>query len=963
MRPLKIEMNYFGPHSHSVIDFTQFNQGESSLFLISGDTGAGKTTLFDAMTYALFGEGTSSRQPKAMRSDFADGSQVTEVIFTFEHNGKFYRVNRKPEQDSFGARSKDKLVTRKTEQTFSELSDIDGQETGNAYSKKNEVDTAVQELLGLTAEQFRQIILLPQNDFRKFLSAKSDSKEAILRNLFGTELYSRFTLSLKERYKEASKTRESDEHELAGVLKNVSWPESYNNDETDPTLVNEESLIMLEKLVIEKKDAYKELEKKVESVEKDWQKSDSAWQAGKDLTIAFNRLTEVASQLATLEENKDQMTELKASVAEKSWLAELVSPVSTYIKTKQNQELTKSAIVASEKEVAEAREELTARQTKFKLAETNHENLTAAEQRVNELRGTLIPNAKELAKLSEELINLGAGLQATEIQLPSESTIKTENSSTPAEQKRLITELEQILRQAREQMSVLSSLSSAKEETVTDYESVQKQLHESKRFYETKQEEAMLLLANRRELMVLQLQAELVEGEACLVCGSKEHPTADGIHGKADEGALAASFEKIDRTQKEVAALQEKCQSLEEAFNKLKRESQRLTRELEKRQAEVVVLFEQGYQLTSRCVGSEILTSELSKLESQVKQTQLEYNEAKDQLQKAEKQHELLAAELKRYRDTKLSVEAEIVELKGLIEKTMLQQSKQLSIEELVAKVQTFDHQEMLRQSQQVLQYEDELTRLSQEENDLRTKTAKQTRPDLVELEETRLAFEQEKTDLSKICGQEEERLETTKQSLSRVQALWSKLNTDADYQELSRLTQAVSGNNQLNLTLERYVLQAFLIEVLNYANQHYIGQLSNGRYRFELKQEKASRANQTGLEIDIFDYNTNEVRSTDTLSGGESFIAALSIALSLAEVVQGKSGGVSIDALFIDEGFGSLDQETLDQAITVLEEIGNSGRMVGVISHVTEMKQRIGQQLIITKTGNGQSVVESKTL
>lgn len=187
--------------------------------------------------------------------------------------------------------------------------------------------------------------------------------------------------------------------------------------------------------------------------------------------------------------------------------------------------------------------------------------------------------------------------------------------------------------------------------------------------------------------------------------------------------------------------------------------------------------------------------------------------------------------------------------------------------------------------------------------------------------------------------------------------------NDEAMARELEELVQVLTGKSEHRLTLERFVLQSYLIEVLEYANAHYFSELTNGRYQFVLNQDVGSYATQTGLEIDVFDFDTNERRSTETLSGGESFIAALSIALSLAEVVQAHSGGVQIEALFVDEGFGSLDQETLEKSMMALEKIGESGRMVGVISHVTEMKARISPQLVIQKLGNGRSRIEKRLL
>lgn len=224
MKPLRLTMNYFGPHRQADIDFTEFVSEDSALFLISGDTGSGKTTIFDAMTYALFGEGTSSREPKEMRSDFATGADETSVRFIFEHHDRYYQVVRYPEQ-WLDAKNEKRLVKKPTRQTFVELTDFDGEETGTAFTKKNEVDARVSELLGLTADQFRQIILLPQNDFRQFLSAKSDEKGTILRQLFGTEIYDRFTENMKEKRATIAKKMNHLKTQWQTLFEQIEWDE------------------------------------------------------------------------------------------------------------------------------------------------------------------------------------------------------------------------------------------------------------------------------------------------------------------------------------------------------------------------------------------------------------------------------------------------------------------------------------------------------------------------------------------------------------------------------------------------------------------------------------------------------------------------------------------------------------------------------------------------------------------
>jgi len=207
-------------------------------------------------------------------------------------------------------------------------------------------------------------------------------------------------------------------------------------------------------------------------------------------------------------------------------------------------------------------------------------------------------------------------------------------------------------------------------------------------------------------------------------------------------------------------------------------------------------------------------------------------------------------------------------------------------------------------------------------------------------------------------------KLESLESLASRAQKLADQIEqAQANGKAINDLVSAVKGNNQVKLGLERFVLRNFLNEVLQFANEHYIGQLSAGRYQFKLSDESSGRSNQNGLNIDVFDGETSTFRSSSTLSGGESFIAALSIALSLAEIVQEHAGGVRIEALFIDEGFGTLDTQTLNQAMEALSSLESTGRLVGIISHVESMKREISQQILINKQGDGRSVVKYREL
>ena len=257
----------------------------------------------------------------------------------------------------------------------------------------------------------------------------------------------------------------------------------------------------------------------------------------------------------------------------------------------------------------------------------------------------------------------------------------------------------------------------------------------------------------------------------------------------------------------------------------------------------------------------------------------------------------------------------------------------------------------------EIMAYQTSIKNLFSEVADLQHQIGNENHPDLEKLQglvnEQQTFVEQQVADYTAKKAQLDQQIKIER-SVQKLQDEW--LAQQAAGKDLFALVQAVDGNNDKRLRLESFILRRFLYDVLEYANRHYIGVLSAGRYQFILSDRQVGRANQNGLDIDIYDQDGGKIRATSTLSGGESFIAALSIALSMAEIVQHRAGGAKIDALFIDEGFGSLDEQTLSQAMEALSMVEQSGRLVGIISHVTSMKQQIPQQLAVKKLGNGRS-------
>lgn len=1060
MKPLRLTMNYFGPHRQADIDFTEFVSDDSALFLISGDTGSGKTTIFDAMTYALFGEGTSSREPKEMRSDFATGADETSVRFIFEHHDRYYQVVRYPEQ-WLDAKNEKRLVKKPTRQTFVELTDFDGEETGTAFTKKNEVDARVSELLGLTADQFRQIILLPQNDFRQFLSAKSDEKGTILRQLFGTEIYDLFTEKMKEKRATIAKKMNHLKTQWQTLFEQIEWDEE-EQALIDMCRTDDERLLSVKEKLATMLKYNEQLEQQYHKVKEQQDKQRQVVEEAKTLLQKFTELNNDEARLEALLAEKASKAQQREEVEHLTYLeqyrplylerTQVTRDLAEHRKMKEtlSEEL---GSLEKEREVLEADwQELEKRQEERReWEEEKHsivlQKLPLAEEQFEKKREQKLLDKKinEITQVIEEYdVNQRCLKEEKEV-------IQTQLAElTHLEQHVVILEsLEWQLDTLKKSEQHWHELTQQQKAQKHDYDTLLLQQTDLMEQLEVARETYDRQKSRRQDLMIRQLRLELKDGEACLVCGSKEHSYREHEAEEMSEEALKEAFKeleeaekvcqllekrlsslaaKCERAEKDVARLIEEVSTSEQAYHtaydalvskgsavfeaewsdkirsteylatvlsdiakklsKQKTQYQELTEKVssldeeydallvKKQEAEAVkqnaLSDMSAIQTRLKSIAdseptlesSDVLKEKVAQLTEKIEnfdQTQLKLKEQKEAQQtRTVKAESRLAEEKKDVRQ--LSEQANHLEVK--LNDAFKGQMKTKDWDEFIEQLASFSSEVLTNLVAEVARFDTMLKTTEEKVAVLKKEIGEQSRPDLTLLEATLSDLEEEtiKADRYWQAGVKDS-LQLT-QIKEQLEALQEKIgNDEAMARELEELVQVLTGKSEHRLTLERYVLQSYLIEVLEYANAHYFSELTNGRYQFVLNQDIGSYATQTGLEIDVFDFDTNERRSTETLSGGESFIAALSIALSLAEVVQAHSGGVQIEALFVDEGFGSLDQETLEKSMMALEKIGESGRMVGVISHVTEMKARISPQLVIQKLGNGRSRIEKRLL
>ena len=993
MKPLSLTLKNFGPYINEIIDFTKFE--DSSLFLISGKTGSGKTTIFDGMSYALFGESSGKlRLGKEMRSTFADPSEATEVTLLFKHNEYLYELNRLPEQELFKKRGTG--VRKQSAKISLIVKDAQGKEL-RSYSKRREVDELIQELLHLNANQFAQIVLLPQGEFRTFLIAKSDEKEKVLRNLFGTELYQLFSENLKERLKIANQEIQETQQKIELKTEQLHWSE-----EPEPTMTLFEKLQLLESQQQE----------------------------------AQQQLLVEREQIATLKQAKQAKEQVRYAIEERQNLQQ------------QKEELLEKKAKQVEQETVIERLKEQIQQLKCELEE--QQPLIAEKQERLQTIQRQLPQYQEYEQLAQQQIAEQANYQAIQKEYESCQQEKITLADKVATAKQFI-EQEGTLEKANfECSSVADHWQNFVERWQKNQKAWQKisqnqvELHElTQRFAVEQQqksaEEAKLQTKKSQwaSLQIQRLSLLLEEGEPCPVCGSLEHPK--------QQTHQEVSLEEIDQAERELTEVEKTVQRFTETLSALGAEKQQKESQLQEQEAAYTEEQEQlaaqfaDLQLPltgltfSQVTPAEIaeVESQLAKEKQQIAQKLTEISVEKDRLAELEEQVaensqrfevlrqqvETMQQSLERITIQQQMIASQLLDATVTYEEMTKQQAllqEELSAferqkENVTTQGETLKKEEMILEStlthlekeqqtlqQTVAQLESQLNAVLTEQGvteDQLTEWLKEV-PTLESQQEQIALFEQEQTQLTIQLAEIEKKLSSdTFPELSLITTEIEQITQQIEEQEkkyyqlhekmlnnqqlvqeinaqrttiedkfeevaaLQQLADTVNGNNPKKISFERYMLQTYLERVLTVANQR-LDRLTNSRYQFELNHEAGSYRNQTGLEINIYDDNSGTVRSAHTLSGGESFIAALALALSLAEVIQEQAGGVLIDALFIDEGFGSLDEEALEMAMEALETIENEGRMIGIISHIGELKARIPQQLQIKSNGNGQSTV-----
>lgn len=1046
MKPLTLTLKNFGPYIAETIDFTKFE--DSSLFLISGKTGSGKTTIFDGMSYALFGESSGKlRQGKEMRSTFADPSEPTEVHLAFSHGEYFYDITRKPEQELYKKRG-DGTRTQSAKISLI-VKDSSGKEL-REYTKRREVDSFIQELLHLDATQFAQIVLLPQGEFRTFLIANSNDKEKVLRNLFGTQLYQTLNELLKSQLKTVNQGIEATQQTIQAKVDQLYWQEELRDGlsvEQQLTILEQQQEVMIKLQTTEKSE--------LSILQKQKQNKEQEKFALEELAAEFTKQSQLKKQKEELDQAADRIATLRFEEQQLQWVKNhqgLIEKIDDKV----------NLLVTNEQELTMNQTEQITQQQVIQQWESAQKENFAQTAEINKIKENVakiqfqIPLYEEKEKVSNTIKTNSIELETATAQLAEirEIQLKAEQDY----QKELVI-IERQVQIEKEQLEL--ERHQAQWQTFLENWEKQQQLEVKKiaikerlnhKNLELKQavlekESIYQHVATQKsqwaKMQISRLSLFLVEGEPCPVCGSVKHPNQKEHQAfsleeiQAIENQLNDSEQSAQKQEAMVAKVQTEVSQAKMAEQELLKELElqngkvrSLIEQLEEKQlvtlktsltSEVIEQVTADFQTLADKIELELEQIEVAKvkrieLEKTVKEQQLKVLEQENVF--IEKQQEQAAYQTKlktiseQLTDEHLTL-TEIITNKKQLEQRIIQwETEKQEIEKKLSKVK--ESQLLLKNSEAYLEKEQaanlaEKIALEQElftalkesgfdfdEKSVRLLLKKVSKLEAIKEELT--AFDKKKDQLTfqlneleqKLKNKEQpeitnllEEIETLRVSLEAKEANYYKqqekiqanekiqkqvkeliTSVEQQWEEVSALHQlvaTVNGDNPRKTSLERYVLQTYLEEVLKVANQR-LELLTNNRYQFELNQDSGSYKNQTGLEINVYDDNAGSTRSAHTLSGGESFIAALALALSMAEVIQEQAGGILIEALFIDEGFGSLDEEALEMAMEALETIENEGRMIGIISHVSELKARIPQQLQIQTNGNGQSQVTYQT-
>ena len=1042
MRPLKLTMTAFGPYAQNEeIDFTILNN--KNIFLITGPTGAGKTTIFDGISYAIYGEASGEdRDGESLRSQFADVDTLTSVELEFELKGTKYYIKRTPKQEKRKSRGEGTTEQK----TDAEMKIIHSDEQVKVISGVSNVNDKINEIMGINYAQFKQIMMIPQGEFRKLLVSESKDREKILQKIFGTEAYKLVEIKLNDRAREIKNIIKDLNNKQS---ENISTIQFDNNTLLMELIENEnrnitEIVTSLESFIEEDIEKRSSLEKSAKESLNELEKNQKKIFEAKENNKKFEEKEELEKIKNKLESQQAIMDLEKERLIKARKAAQIDAVEENYIERnkdlaikKRELELNLSSIEVASKGLIKAEEVLKVESSK-------------EEEKIKLLEyASVLKGYREKVKVFEDE---NASLSLIELQLNDVNNKKNEKKQLVEKIKKDIEILSNKLEVVRKASSDYIKLNAELEKTNQIYNKIsdlhsenkklisfrneylkyKKEVNENKKLYEEYEKKFRDMEQIFRDGQAGVLALGLNTGDPCPVCGSTHHPKLAKLEHDVPTEDELKKYKKL------LEEAKSKYDKSDESFRETDVNGRSLLSIINRLKDELNLLIEENILELSKDDLTDFINNKLLEFESikeklyiEVKKLDKEKNQEEAILKSLNEKKTMLQAEekkLEKLNDDYTQKLAEVERKKGILNQLIVEIPENLRseralkkvIEDLEARYEIMckalkdaqnlynecklQHEKLLTENEGLIKSLNEVeASLKEAESKLNEEIIKSGFKNLEDYKTSKLN-EEEVENLNKKINEFNEKLRSVKDryeksskdleglsiidistllekdknikdqmevlekektelhakitrnknSLLRINELSEQIKEkEKEYSIIGDLAEVSKGNNTERMTFERYVLAAFFDEIIEKANLR-LGKMTEYRYELDRIKEKGKGLTQSGLELQVFDNYTGKYRHVKTLSGGESFKASLALALGLADVVQCYAGGISIDTIFIDEGFGTLDPESLDNAIQCLIDLQNYGRLVGIISHVPELKERIDSRLEIIPSAEG---------
>ena len=876
MKPIQLVLSAFGPYvERTVIDFSAL--GEEGLFLIAGDTGAGKTTIFDAISFALYGEasgGKEKRKSKSFHSDYVSDQTETYVELTFRHRGETWWIRRNLEYQRPAKKKKDGMETTTRQAADAQMRNED---TGEEILRMDDVNRRVRELLGLTQDQFTQTVMIAQGDFLKILTASSDDRKKLFRDLFHTNLY----VDLQSRLQEKNRACADEQKALEQVILSAEGKIDPEAEFAEREILlsycgqiqhTDALCALLARLIEQEKAAQEQARAQKKEAADQIGALIAAVTEGERINRDFADWESKRARLAALTAGQGEIDAQRAALAAARRAQQLETDEALMRRTRRDMDAQRAALSEAQAALEQAEKALPEAETRMKEAESRGGEIHALLAQAKQMEDCL-PVLGEVERLKAAL-----DTQKRELQRLTEASSRAQAAYTAAQNSYYLSQAGLLAR-------------------------------------------------------------ELKAGQPCPVCGSTAHPCPAQI-----------TPETVTRQALEQAA--KRRETAEKA------QSDTATRLAANRAA----LDEREDRLRALKIGADEtwqrLAARIDAAHQAAADRQREIDAARSAYQALDKRKTAAQSAVDAAQKQLAAFEKDLRAQTEAFEQKRAAHGFEDEASYRLAKRTNADIERLDRE---IRNYDEQKRTLAAQTHELEDKLSGRQRTDLTALQNRRAAAldrqakaeNAEKAMVRKLTLHEsaEREIRQANAAIQKKRGKWQII------QELYTCCAGIAaGNPRAKLTFEAYVQQYYFRFVVAAANKR-LTRLTDGMFTLRVMREAANRVSQSGLDLEVLDRSTGQARDVSTLSGGESFLASLALALGLSDAVQSQSGQIRMDAMFIDEGFGSLDENALRSSIDVLLELADGKRLIGIISHVQELEERIDKQIVVTKTPNGSTV------